>query len=177
LSSVGGDPGRTLYATIAEDPAGSLATPWNRGSSSAQGVVSSKMISLAQAFAYTAGVPNASTANSPAALIQNTTDTNSYASFQAGNGSTNSASFGYFDPTIEGSFINGTAGARLDLVRLLPGSPGTPGDILGTFALDDSANLIFTIPEPSPPAALGLGAAMLAMMRWRHRAVVARKFH
>lgn len=160
LSGIGNDPAKTLYATTAEEPFGTPAMLWNRGSNSAQGVVSSKMVSLAQAFAFTAGSPNASTANSSVALIQNAEDTNSYASFYAG-----TASFGYFDPTIEGTFANGTARGVLDLVRLLPGSPGTPGEIVGTFTLDDRANLIFNVPEPSTTAALTLGIAMLAMVR------------
>lgn len=152
---VGSDPAKTLYATKLQTTPGTPNTlRWTRNSSTTQGVVTSKMLSMADAFEFVngdsiAGVKNQSTANSEKARVQNTTDVNSYASYQPGGTPANSGpspgiSFAQFNPTIEGTFTNGTAGSILELYRMTPGTAGTPGDFVGTFQLDDNANLTFT---------------------------------
>ena len=138
LSSAGGDTAKTLYASEIEPSPDTLSDAWLGGSSFGQGPVSNRMVALAQAYAYTLSVPNTSSTNSAVALIQNTSDTNSYASYTA-----NGSSFGYFNPSIEGDFSNGTAGSILDLYRIPVGS-GIPGSLVGTFQLNDSAVLTFT---------------------------------
>lgn len=152
LSPVGSDPAKTLYATKAESPAGTLATPWNRAVENTQGPAASKMTALGQSYAQTAGAPNQSTSNSPKAVVQNTSDVNNYASYQPG-GSTQNAgpqpgiSFAYFNPTIEGSFAGGVANSALDLIQLQPGTG--PGKTLGTFTFSSDGVLTITGPTPS----------------------------
>jgi hypothetical protein len=139
---VGGDAARTLFITTPQATPGTLAAPRTRANSSAQAAPTNKLTALAGAFLQVAGVQNSSTANSPVAIIQAATDANSYASFQTGD-----SSYSYFSPTIEGDFANGTAGSVLELYRLTPATGltiGTPGDLVGTFTIDDNATLTFT---------------------------------
>lgn len=152
LSGVGSDPAKTLYATKAESPAGTLAIPWNRAVENTQGPAASKMTGLAQAFAQTAGSPNQSTGNSSSAVIQNTSDVNNYASYQPGGTSQNAGpqpgiSFAYFNPSIEGNFATGVSGSALDLFRLVLGSGA--GERLGVFTLSSDGTLTFSGPTPS----------------------------
>lgn len=155
LTALGSDPAKTLYASREQPAPGTPSPGWNRGSSTAQGTTNSKMSAMGNAFAQTAGVPNMSTANSPVALIQLTTDVNCYASYQPGGTTANSGpapgtSFATYNPTIEGTFTNGTAGTVLDFVRLAPGSG--PGTIIGTFTIDNSGVLTFTPASGAAPA-------------------------
>lgn len=159
FNPVGSDPAKTLYVTREETVPGALATAWVRRSDTTQGVTTTKM--NAMAYAYDG---KTSTANSKA-IIQNTSDTNSYASFQPGGTIPNSGpapgvSFAAFNPTIEGSFASGTAGSVLDLVRLAPASGadiGTAGAIVGRFTLSDSGELRYT-----PAAAIGASSVAVA---------------
>lgn len=160
FSAVGSDPAKTIYVTREETVPGTLATPWVRRSDTTQGVTTTKL--NAMAYAYDG---KTSTANSKA-IIQNTSDTNSYASFQPGGTIPNSGpapgvSFAAFNPTIEGSFASGTPGSVLDLVRLVPASGtdiGTAGAIVGRFTLSDSGELRYT-----PSAAIGSSSVAVAL--------------
>jgi hypothetical protein len=161
FSPVGSDPAKTLYATREELVPGTLATAWLRRSDSSQGVTTSKMNAMANA--YEGKTPTV--ANSKA-IIQSTSAANSYASFQRGGTVANSGpapgiSFAAFNPTIEGSFASGTAGSVLDLVRLVPASGAdveTAGGIVGRFTLSDSGELRYT-----PAAAVGASSVAVAL--------------
>jgi hypothetical protein len=161
FSPVGSDPAKTLYATREELVPGTLATAWLRRSDSSQGVTTSKMNAMANAYEG----KTATAANSKA-IIQSTSAANSYASFQRGGTVANSGpapgiSFAAFNPTIEGSFASGTAGSVLDLVRLVPASGAdveTAGGIVGRFTLSDSGELRYT-----PAAAVGASSVAVAL--------------
>ena len=111
------DPANTLYATRARVNPAAQTLPWLGRSNSSQGVTVSKLNGLIGAYLLGTPAPN-----NGLATIQNTSDTNSYASYQPGGTTVNSAgiSFGAFSPTIEGSFVNGTSGSVLDLYRIVP---------------------------------------------------------
>ena len=161
FSPVGSDPAKTLYATREELVPGTLATAWLRRSDSSQGVTTSKMNAMANAYAG-----KTSTAANSKAIIQSTSAANSYASFQRGGTLPNSGpapgiSFAAFNPTIEGSFAFGTARSVLDLVRLVPASGAdveTAGGIVGRFTLSDSGELRYT-----PAAAVGASSVAVAL--------------
>ena len=170
LTPVGSDPAKTLYATRPEDPAGTTADAWKRQSSTNQGTTSNKMASLASGYSQTAGIPNVSTLNSDFGVIQNTADVNSYASFMPGGVNSNATTaFSAFNPGIEGNFGNGTAGAVLDLFRMLNtgGANGgtanvSPGTFEGRFTISNTGVLTFTpdaIPEPGIAMLLGAFSA------------------
>ncbi len=155
--TVGSDVAKTLYATKAQASVGTLnTTGWLRQGSTTQGSASSKMLGMAQAYALTAGVPNNSTANSTKAIIQNKTDANSFASYQPGGTTTNSGptpgiSYAYFNPTVEGS----PSGSVLEFYRLVPGTSGSPGELIGLFALSDGGALTFVPANGSTTAGTG----------------------
>jgi hypothetical protein len=161
FNPVGSDPAKTLYATREELVPGTLATPWLRRSDTTQGVTTSKMNAMANAYHG-----KTSTAANSKAIIQSTSAANSYASFQPGGTLENSGpapgiSFAAFNPTIEGRFASGTAGSVLDLVRLAPASGadiGTAGAIVGRFTLSDSGELRYT-----PAAAVGASSVAVAL--------------
>lgn len=157
-SAVAGDPSRTLYATTPESAPYLPASPLLRANAAAQAAPTNKLTSLAVAYLQTAGVPNTSTANSSVAIVQTTTDANSYASFQTG-----ASSYSYFSPTIEGNFANGAATSVLDLYRLAPATDaaiGTAGDFLGTFTLGANGALTFV---PKSFAVLRLESAVFSV--------------
>ena len=164
-SGTGTDNGKTLYATSEEPTPGTQSSPWLGAASGAQGTATGKMVSLAQQFvASTSGSATNCTTNSSVDIIQNTSDANSYASFMpGGNNSDTTDAFKTFNPTVEGSFANGTAGSVLDLYRI-PVGYGVAAPTLGTFQINNSAALTFTpkgVPEPS---SLGLFAAASAIL-------------
>ena len=148
FSAVGSIPAKTLFATLPESTPGVYETNlWTRGSSTAQGVVTSRMNSFANAFkSYTVSPTNS------VAIIQNQTDANSYGSFQKGGTLPNSGpapgiSFGYFNPTIEANFQSGAANSILDLVKLEPATSelvGSQGSLLGRFQINSSGTVTFT---------------------------------
>lgn len=173
-ASAAGDPANTLYVTAPEETAGVLASPHTRANSAAQSAPTNKLTSLATAYLQTAGTPNNASANSAVALIQSTTDINSYASFQS-----LSSNYGYFSATIEGNFGNGTESSILDLYRLIPSndpsnpvSTGTPGQLVGRFTINDQAEVTFT-----PAAKIGVARCAAearhllhcGRCRYRHR--------
>ena len=156
---VGSDPAKTLYATRKQLTPGTQSIPWVRKSDTTQGTTTTKMVSMMTAFN---GSPAATAAN---AVSQNTTDANSWASFQPGGTTSNSGpapgvSFAAFNPSVEGTFGSGTAGSILDLYRMAPGSGptiDTAGDYLGRFIMNDSAVLTFI-----PVASFGASTVQLA---------------
>ncbi|MBL9145890.1 MAG: hypothetical protein JNM99_19580 [Verrucomicrobiaceae bacterium] len=156
---VGSDPAKTLYATRKQLTPGTQSVPWVRKSDTTQGTTTTKMVSMMTAFN---GSPAATATN---AVSQNTTDANSWASFQPGGTTANSGpapgvSFAAFNPSVEGTFGAGTAGSILDLYRMAPGSGptiDTAGDYIGRFILNDSAALTFI-----PVASFGASTVQLA---------------
>ena len=164
-TAVNGDNGKTLYATRLVE-GGIRATPWNAGSNSTQGTVTGRMLSVEQAYAATAGVPNVSTTNSSVVLVQNTSDVNSYATYNTITGvNPGGIGFGYFNPTIEGQF-----GSDLDLFRL-PVGFNVPGTYEGTFSVGSNATVSFNpVPEPSSFAMAGFGLALLWSNRRQRKA-------
>jgi len=154
-SSINGDPIRTLFATAEEPTPGTESTPWVRLSGTAQSQTANKVIGMMNAFI------GGTQANGIGATIQTTSDTNSWASYQPGGTSANSGpssiSFAVFNPSIEGSFGNGTSGSMLDLFRMQPSStPGINGDYLGRFIMNNSGQLTFV-----PVAAFGTGTVTI----------------
>lgn len=161
FSAIGTDPAKTLYATREQLTPGTQGTPWQRKSDTTQGTTTSKIASLLNAFNSST---NATATNS---VSQNTTDANSWASFQPGGTVANAGpapgvSFAAFNPSIEGSFGNGTAGSVLDLYRMAAatnaGEVNTDGDYLGRFVMNDSGVLTYI-----PVAALGTSTVQLAL--------------
>ncbi len=170
-STSGSGPVRTIYATRVEATTGTLATPWNTATS--QGTVAGKMSTMGNFFASVVGVPNTSTANSPVTLAQQTSATNSYASYMPGGTATNSGptpgtSFAYFNPTIEGK-----PNQTLDLFKMVQSAP-TAGSYLGSFTLSSTGQVSFVsvtpVPEPGTLLILGLGGVSAALRRRRLRA-------
>ncbi len=131
---------RTMYASKAEATVGTLAPAWK--TSISQGTPAGKMSSMGNFYASVSGVSNLSTANSAVGYKQAVGATNSYASYQPGGTTTNSGpapgiSFAYFNPSVEGSFANGTAGTALDLFRL-PQIAVSDGEYICTFVISDT---------------------------------------
>jgi len=152
----------TLYASKAQGVAGVVnQTGYDRGSATAQGTPRNKINSLKGAYTFLVGVPNNSTANNPKGLIQNTSDTNSWASFQPDgiSAGTPSGSFSYFGQTLEGNFRNGTKGSVIELYQALTGT----GDatLIGLFTIDDSGAVTFAPASRTPNAAVANGNSTL----------------
>ena len=105
--------------------------------------------------------------------VQPMTDPNAYANYMpggstdAGHATSGNIAWGFFNPTSEGNFSQGTSGVDLNYIQLVPGTPGTPGTDEGIFQLSGDGNLLtFTpqalVPEPSSYVTLGvLGALAL----------------
>jgi hypothetical protein len=155
----------TIYGTAPETVGGSESTPWPRPSSSQAIQVKGKVNAEGQAYGF--GSP---TVANPA-VLQTTSSTNSYASYQPGGTTANSAgiSYAYFNPDIEASNPSLTT---LDLYQGVPGT-GSMVDV-GDLTIDSSGVVTFTpdsaevVPEPSTVATMVLGAGLLiAVMRWR----------
>ena len=172
-STTAGDPGRTLYASKAELTFGVQETPWNRGASGTQAGPAGKLMGMAGAAGYQGGTV---TVNSPVGVIQNVSDSASYASYQPGGTAGNSGgiSFAYWNPSIEGDFGAGAGLAALDLFRMAPGSSSLSGDYLGTFTITSGGVLSFNTSPVPEPASLTLISALgfLATRRRRSKATL-----
>ena len=174
-------PNNSMFATNAETSIGALGTQnsaaWNRASSFSSGAPALKIQSMSNKFAFgttgaVSGTDQIESTNSAFALIQPTSQSNSFASFMPSLAS--ASSYGYFvgsTPGIEGNFGAGTAGTVLDLYSLTPGAGAS--SFIGNFSINDSAQVTYTptgVPEPTSIAILGAGAAMLGMVRRRRTA-------
>ena len=177
-TATAGDPGRTLYASKAELTFGVQETAWNRGASGTQSGPAGKLMGMAGAAGYQGGTV---TVNSPVGVIQNVSDSASYASYQPGGTAGNSGgiSFAYWNPSIEGDFGAGAGLAALDLFRMAPGSSLLSGDYLGTFTIQvnplDGATVLNFNTSPVPePASLTLISALgfIATRRRRSKATL-----
>jgi len=164
-----GEPKITLWASNAETTLGVQSTPWNRGSTFAQGPASA----IIEPMFNTGNPPNAgqldgatSTANSNFAADINATLAGSWSKQDLAQAGT---SFKYFNPSVDGSLNIGPSGqARLDFYELQPGTG--PGAYLGYFSLNGDGTSSFTaVPEPSTVWSLGLGLGLVMMgVRRRH---------
>ena len=174
----------TMFATrsdILTAPLGTgTTTPWNRFSVAGGGAPALKIQSLGLKFGLgttgnVSGVDQIESSSAPGALIQPTSQSNSYASFMPGgsNSNTSSAFLVFPDATgIEGTFAEGTAAAVLDLYKIVPGSGAAslPSDFTGTFSINDNAVVTYTpvgVPEPAVATTLVVGGVFLASMRRR----------
>ena len=167
FAAVGSDPAKTLFATRAESVVGTQSSPWLRQNDASQGAATNKLVGLATAFVDASPLVGNVAGSASDSIIQTTTAANSWASYQPGGTTANAGpapgvSFAFFNPSVEGSFVNGTAGSVLDLYRVKPavvdGDIGTPGDYLGRFVLNDSGSLTFV-----PVAAFGVNQVQLAV--------------
>lgn len=160
--TVGEDGPHTLYGTRKEDPAGTLAQAYSRGSAATQSQVSTRIKDLGGLYATGEATPN-----SPVATVQSTSLNNDFAGFQANNGT---LSFGYFNGALA-DFGNGTSGSRSDLFRLLTGSSSLKGTYEGAFSISDSGVVSFTaVPEPSTYG-VAFAAAALLFIALRRRGI------
>ncbi len=159
-----GDATRTLYASFPDTGIGGVSdNPWARlGNTAAQAVINKIN---GEGLAYNNYSP---TAAAPA-VVQGTTDTNSYASYMPGGTSTNAGpapgiSYAQFNPTIEAS---NPSGSSLDIIQLVPSATtGQPGTDLGDLSIDSNGVVTFTpeaaeVPEPSTSASIALGTGLL----------------
>lgn len=134
VSSVGTDPGRTLYVTTPRAAPGLRTVSRLRGTAAAQALPSNKIGSLGAGYTKSNNLARQSSSNSPVGTLQVLTDVNSYGSFVNEVGS-----YAYFTPIIEGNFANGAIAAALDLYRITPAtgaSIGSPAELLGTFNIN-----------------------------------------
>ena len=172
----------TMFATRSDAVDGPLGTntttPWTRPSSFGAGAPAGKVQGLGQKYGLgTTGATAADqieSANASGALIQPTSQANSYASYQPGGpNTTGSTAFGSFADAsgIEGNFSQGAAFSVLDLYTVVPGSGAAA--FAGNVTITNSAGLTFIpagIPEPSAAVALTLGGMVLASLRRRRNA-------
>lgn len=109
---------------------------------------------------------NSSTNNSAVGLLQSTTTSNSYASYQPGGSASQGISFQVFNPTTEGAIQQS--------INLETFSPGSTPAIVGTLTVQPSGNggngdILYTpTPEPASAAMLVAGAAVLGLRRRRN---------
>jgi len=165
-STVAGDPGRTLYASKAEQTFGVQEMAWNRGSSTTQSAPAGKLMGMSATFAT-----GTVTGNSSVAVIQDASVNGSYASYQPGGIAANSGgiSFSYWNPSNEGDFGAGAGLAALDLFRMQTGSSSLSGDYLGTFTVTNGGVLTFNTSPVPEPASLTLISALGLMATRRRR--------
>lgn len=150
---------RTSYVTSPEYLTGSdvgPATVWSRLTNTNSTIFQNKINNFGGEF-------------TSAGVVQPKTDSNAYANFMpggttdAGHATSGNIAWGFFNPTSEGNFSQGTTGLELELIQLVPGAG--PGNDLGFFQLSGDGNtLTYTpnvVPEPSAYAATALGALAL----------------
>ncbi len=148
---LGADPANTLYTT-------KVSGTWTRRSDGAQASTTSLIASLGGNYDG-----NTSTVNSPVGLIQNSSDQNSYASFQPGGTLANSGgiSFGAFNPSNEGN-PNQTL-----LLERLTSTANSAGQVtLGGISIGSDASVQF-VPEPGTLGLLLPLAGLLGVVRLR----------
>jgi hypothetical protein len=176
----------TIYITAPEVVGNGEATPWNGLGGSLQTGVRNK-INTEGGIPNTAGynfyILNTNPNGAGAAVIEGQSDTNSYGSYMPGGTTANAGpapgiSYAEFNPTIEGTFANGTSGITLDLIKLTSATGANPGQDLGDFTINDSGLLTFTpdiseVPEPSTFIAPLLAAAAVAVLAVRRRRQIA----
>ena len=144
-----GTPAKTLFASRARTDASTPSTAWLNGSSFAQGAPSSKIETMVSAF---------SSSTSTSAVTETTSDTNNWSSFVVNA----SGSFGFFNPTIEG-----TPAQTLDVFQVVAatvaGGSGQSGTLLGTFKLNADATVTFT--NASDVSAISFAASSVQAAR------------
>lgn len=147
-------PGATLFATRAELTPGTQSIPWQRGSNTAHSFADAKLQSMMNGFRG-AGATGLVATN---AVTQLGTDGNSWGSFQPDGlpySSNQGISFAIWNPSIEGTFANGTAGSVLDLYSIAPGSGNSA--LLGRLVMSDLGEVTFV-----PVTALGASTIQFA---------------
>jgi len=180
----------TVYITAPETVGGGEATPWNGLGTSLQTGVRNKINTeggIPNTSGYNFYTPNVNPNGAGPAVIEGQTDTNSYGSYMPGGTTANSGpapgtSYAEFNPTIEGTFANGTGGIKLDLIKLTSATGvDNPGTDLGDFTISNSGVLTWTpdslevsaIPEPSVTVLGTLGALGVILLHPRRRAAKA----
>ncbi|MHA3772471.1 PEP-CTERM sorting domain-containing protein [Verrucomicrobiota bacterium sgz303538] len=160
VAGSGGDVANTMYASAVKPSAGVQADPYLRLSGTAQGNIRSDVASLGSSFKG-----QTSSTNSSVALLQPTSDPNSWAHFNPGG-----MSFSAYG-RLESNFGLGVSNSALDLFRMQPSSTsGLPGSLEGTFTIANNGTVTFSaVPEPSAAAMLGLGVVLYGMMSRRRR--------
>jgi hypothetical protein len=173
--------GNTMFATRGDDIDGPLGTnttvPWDRPSAFGAGAPAGKIKLMGDHFGLgTTGGTAADQMESlaaPGALIQPTSQTNSYAFFQANVGANGSIAYGQFADTngIEETFALGATSAVLDAYTVVPGSGLST--FSGNFTINQGAQVTFTgaVPEPTAIISLSLGGMVLASLRRRRSSV------
>lgn len=175
----------TMFATRSDTIAAPLGTatttPWTRPSSFGAGTPASKIQSMGLKYGTgttgnVAGTDQIESASVSGALIQPTSQSNSFASFQPFGLNTSGASaYSYFVDAngIEGNFAAGTLASVLDLYQLTPAAGSLPATFNGNFSISNGGVVTFTpaIPEPSAGLTLTIGAAILGGLRRRNRTV------
>lgn len=173
----------TMFATNSDPTHGPLgassSTPWTRPSSFGAGGPAGKIQSMGLRYGTgttgnVAGTDQIESTNAPGALIQPTSQTNSFASHMPfGINTTGSSAYTYFNDAngIEGTFVTGTADSILDLYQLTPGSGASA--FTGNFSINNGAVVTFTptgfVPEPTAGLSVLLGTAILGGLRRRSR--------
>lgn len=175
----------TMFATNSDPTHGPLgassSTPWVRPSSFGAGTPASKVQNAGVKYGSgttgnVAGTDQIESTNAPGALIQPTSQSNSFASFMPfGINTTGSSAYAYFNDAngIEGAFVSGTINSVLDLYQLTPAAGNLPGTFNGNFTINDNATVTFfpagVVPEPTAGLSAILGAAVLGAFRRRNR--------
>ncbi len=149
ISSVNGVPGRTVWASRAEDTPGTASTPWLRGTTFTLQVPSNRISTL-----YT-GAPG-SLVNYPATA--NSVYTSKTLAMETGGWTAQEAftpgvSFSYFNPSVmnaintfpaTASAYDGTSYTVLDLWEVRPGTAGQPATLLGGIGINSAGKLVFS---------------------------------
>lgn len=149
-------PAQTLWLTRMRDEANTMATPWARGTASAQAQTVGRVKAVginARNYAASGLQPEDPLFNTPAVLVIGAGHRDSYGEFVGPNGN-----WGNFQGNVEartpGSF-EGAQVSRLDLFELVPAPspfPTQAGVHLGYFEFRPDATLWFTRAGASPTA-------------------------